>query len=344
MNMRRAAFVMVIAIGMSATFGFERAAAGRQQTSAPEQPRTNHAAGAYDAQRGRVVLIGGLGDPSGDDRDRVWTWNGTRWETAEMAGPPGRVNAGAAYDASRQRVIVSGGARKSASGSWEAVSDTWESDPKGWRRLADRSDFLPRDHHALVEDGHGVLMFGGISSDRSGPWLTDTWQLRDETWHRVATEGPIARARTALAFDSKRGQVVLFGGVSAPPPGQKGPQTFLNDTWIWNGDRWTLAATGGPARRYAHGMAFDERAGVVLLYGGAAAHSGAPLHDMWQWDGSTWTEIPLSGATPGDRYQPVMVYDKARDRTVLYGGIANASDTWEWDGQRWRLAGSRSRR
>ncbi len=45
---------------------------------------------------------------------------------------------------------------------------------------------------------------------------------------------------------------------------------------------------------------------------------------------------PLTGPTPGHRYQPVMVYDRARARTVLYGGIGGPSDTWEWDGQRWR--------
>ena len=87
-------------------------------------------------------------------------------------------------------------------------------------------------------------------------------------------------------------------------------------------------------------MVFDERAGVVLLYSGAAAHRNAPLSDMWQWDGRRWTEIQLTGPTPGHRYQPVMVYDRARDRTVLCGGIGGPSDTWEWDGQRWRQAGS----
>jgi hypothetical protein len=79
-----------------------------------------------------------------------------------------------------------------------------------------------------------------------------------------------------------------------------------------------------------------ERAGVVLLYGGAAAHRNAPLSDMWQWDGSRWTEIPVTGPTPGHRYQPVMVYDRARERTILYGGIGGPGDTWEWDGRRWR--------
>ena len=31
-----------------------------------------------------------------------------------------------------------------------------------------------------------------------------------------------------------------------------------------------------------------------------------------------------------------MVYDRARDKTGLYGGIGGLGDTWEWDGQRWR--------
>lgn len=178
-------------------------------------------------------------------------------------------------------------------------------------------------------------MFGGIPADRSGPWPTDTWRLQDDGWMRVATEGPPGRGRAALAYDRNRGQVILFGGVSAPAaPNQQ--QTFFDDTWIWDGERWRKAAEGGPRGRYAHGMVFDQRAGVVLLYGGAAAHRDAPLSDMWQWDGSRWTDIPLSGPTPGYRYQPVMVYDRARERTVLYGGIGGPGTTWEWDGPQWR--------
>jgi hypothetical protein len=180
-------------------------------------------------------------------------------------------------------------------------------------------------------------MFGGIPADRSGPWPTDTWMLQDDRWTRVATDGPPGRGRTALAYDARRRLVVLFGGVSAAPaPNQ--PQAFLGDTWTWDGRRWQKLSDAGPPGRYAHGMVFDERAGVVLLYGGAAAHRNAPLSDMWQWDGSTWTEIRLDGPTPGHRYQPVMVYDRARARTVLYGGIGGARDTWEWDGRRWRQA------
>jgi hypothetical protein len=302
--------------------------------TAAEGPRTDHSLGFYDLRRRRVVLVGGAGDPKHGDRDTVWSWSGTRWELVTDAGPPGRVNAGAAYDARREKAVVAGGSRKAVDGAtWEVVADAWEGDRNGWRQIADIS---ARDHQSLVEnDRGGVLMFGGIPADRSGLWPTDTWELQSGTWKRIATEGPPGRGRSALAYDSRRRQVVLFGGASAPP-GPNQPQTFFNDTWIWNGERWRLAAEGGPRGRYAHGMVFDERAGVVLLYSGAAAHRDAPLSDMWRWDGERWTEIPLTGPTPGHRYQPVMVYDRARDRTVLYGGIGGPSDTWEWDGQRWR--------
>jgi hypothetical protein len=298
-------------------------------------PKTDHAVGVYDPRLKRVVLIGGPGDPAAGQRDRIWSWSGSQWEPVGDDGPPGRVNAAAAYDAARDRLVVAGGSRKSApDGGWQVVGDSWERDARGWRAIA---DLTPRDHHAMVPDGHGgLLLYGGIPATRSDPWPTDTWRLRDRAWQRVATDGPGGRGRTALAYDSRRRQVVLFGGVGAP--GADGSQAFLNDTWTWDGTRWAKAASDGPRGRYAHAMVFDEKAGVVLLYGGAAAHRNAPLSDMWRWDGTRWTEIALAGPTPGHRYQPVMVYDRARDRTVLYGGIGGRTDTWEWDGRSWRAA------
>ncbi len=313
------------------------------QTASSDRPavaagiRTDHAVGFYDASRRRVVIVGGAGDPKDGERDRVWSWSGHGWDVEADAGPPGRVNAGAAYAARLGKAVVAAGSRKTADGAWAVVGDTWLGDRGGWRRIG---DIAPRDHQSLVVDGRGrVLLFGGIPADRSGPWPSDTWALDGEAWVRVATEGPPGRGRTAMAYDGRRKQVVLFGGVSAPP-GPNQPQTFFDDTWTWDGARWHQTAAKGPRGRYAHGMVFDEQAGVVLLYGGAAAHRNAPLSDMWRWDGAAWTEIPLTGPTPGHRYQPVMVYDAARSRTILHGGIGGASDTWEWDGVRWRQIAS----
>ena len=94
-------------------------------------------------------------------------------------------------------------------------------------------------------------------------------------------------------------------------------------------------------------MAFDSRAGVVILYSGSTGGpDGKQFEDMWQWDGVHWTEIRMTGATPGYRNVAAMAYDAARDKTVLYGGYGCErgtegckvlDDTWEWDGKRWRL-------
>jgi hypothetical protein len=310
---------------------------GRGSRATPG-PGALRAVGFYDPTLRRVVLVGGAGQPRSLGRDGVWSWTGTRWEPMTDSGPTARSNASAAYDARRRVAVVAGGTGRSANDStFEVIGDTWEGSPTGWRRIAG-ADIEPRDHQSMVYDEgrDAVLMFGGILGDRSAPWPTDTWELRQEGWVRIATEGPAGRGRTALAYDNARRQIVLFGGVGAPPaPGQ--PQPFFNDTWVWERDGWRMVAEDGPPARYAHGMAFDERAGVVLLYSGSAAHRDAPLTDMWQWDGTRWTEIRPSGPTPGHRYQPVMVYDRARGKTVLYGGLEGSKDdTWEWDGRQWR--------
>jgi hypothetical protein len=178
-------------------------------------------------------------------------------------------------------------------------------------------------------------MFGGATFGSPAPWPTDTWERQTAGWTRIATDGPMGRARTAMAFDKRRGHVVLFGGVGASPAAGE-PQPFYGDTWVFERGAWRRVSENGPRARYAHAMVFDERAGVVLLYGGAAAHRNAPLTDMWKWDGVRWTEIVLSGPTPGFRYQPMMVYDSKRGRTVLYGGLQGTDDdTWEWDGTQW---------
>ena len=299
-------------------------------------PGADYSMAYYDAGLGRVVLLGGLRSAKGDDRDRVWSWSGSRWELVTDSGPRNRVNSSAAYDERRRTAVVAGGSRRRAGDSaWIVVADTWEGGVAGWQQRPG-PDLVPRDHNALVYDPSrgAVVMYGGIPETRSAPWPNDTWELTAGGWTQVATDGPAGRGRTAMAADTKRGQLVLFGGVGAPDATNNQP--FFGDTWVWQSGRWQRAADSGPRGRYAHAMVFDERAGVVLLYGGAAAHRNAPLTDMWQWDGARWTEIRLTGPTPGYRYQPVMVYDRARGKTVLYGGVSGGrDDTWEWDGARW---------
>src|SRR5215472_2396562 len=153
-------------------------------------------------------------------------------------------------------------------------------------------------------------------------------------WTQRSNFGPSPRASHAVAYDSRRGRVVLFGG----NPNQ--PATFFGDTWEWDGSYWTQMEDIGPAPRSGHAVAYDSSRQVTLLFGGAVA--GANKNDTWQWDGEVWTQLADSGPSP--RFSHAMAFDPVRNTTVLFGGISSVNpegvpsvlqDTWEFDGNVW---------
>lgn len=142
----------------------------------------------------------------------------------------------------------------------------------------------------------------------------------------IAVGGGPPRADHAMAYDSRRGVTVLFGGDAV---GVK-----LRDTWEWDGREWSLATMNGPEPRSGHGMAFDESRGVTVLFGGEGESS--LFGDTWEWDGQTWTRILASGGPPPCPDQS-MVYDSDRRRSVLHQGGLGYMKLWEWDGEHWLL-------
>jgi hypothetical protein len=86
-----------------------------------------------------------------------------------------------------------------------------------------------------------------------------------------------------MAYDSARGQVVLFGGDAGG--------TFLGDTWTWDGTDWMQQAPAhSPLPRVGTGMAYDAVAAQMVLFGGD--YIGTYLGDTWTWDGTDWTQHP----------------------------------------------------
>ena len=105
----------------------------------------------------------------------------------------------------------------------------------------------------------------------------------DPVWTLSSTS---ERLGHALAYDSKRGVTVLFGGWSdnrlVHPPA----------TWEWDGQTWTLRATSGPSARVSHTMAYDSARGVTVLFGGGDANG---------FNGETGiSEKTSSSVCPGD--------------------------------------------
>ena len=155
-------------------------------------------------------------------------------------------------------------------------------------------------------------------------------------WSQKEDVGPSQRREHAMIYDSNNKRVLLFGGTTGPfnnlqPSG---------DTWQWDGAGWEQVADTGPSPRFGHTMAYDSARQKTVLFGGTGSLLSASIwfKDTWEWDGSEWTQVADTG--PLARQNHAMVYDSARQKTVLFGGFTaqgpmSFNDTWEWDGSEW---------
>jgi hypothetical protein len=77
-----------------------------------------------------------------------------------------------------------------------------------------------------------AIVFGG--SDASATF-GDLWAWSGAAWSKLAdasSNGPEPRDMGYIAYDKRRDRIVLFGG-------RKGWPIDLDDTWEWDGERWS---------------------------------------------------------------------------------------------------------
>jgi hypothetical protein len=154
-------------------------------------------------------------------------------------------------------------------------------------------------------------------------------------WKKVANEGPPGRNRHAMAYDSARERVVMFGGLDESTGAR------LGDTWEWDGERWQLAAVTGPSPRAHTSLAYDTTLRHVLLFGGVGtpADPNGVNNDTWQWDGVAWQDVSGSNKRPAARNGMGMAYDTLHRKMVMHGGGVpfgrRFGDTWTRDATDW---------
>ena len=173
----------------------------------------------------------------------------------------------------------------------------------------------PRSRHGLVYDKKAriVVLYGGIIWKKPVSLCSDTWELRLRQWTRVnSSDAPPARHRAAMTYVDHTRQSLLFGGQG--PTGR-----MLGDTWTYSAGRWQQVATGAasPSPRCGHSMAYDEQAGVVVLFGGIQP-GDKPLGDTWIFDGNSWKIVGGSG--PSARRYAAFAFDPILKGCVLHGG------------------------
>lgn len=165
------------------------------------------------------------------------------------------------------------------------------------------------------------------------PWVKDVFVRKSLPTLSV-------RNAHALSYDENLGKTILFGGADA--------KRVLNDTWIFDGEKWSLVSTAeSPSPRAFPAMTYDSARKKTLLFGGNRVLFGKDdndyefFNDFWEFDGRTWTKLIVP--TPEGRAEASFVFDRQRQKAVLFGGyrIENGimkplSDTWEWDGKSWK--------
>jgi hypothetical protein len=321
-----------------------------QQLAVRPAPR-RRAGIAFDRQRNRVVMVGGLQGQT--ERNDTWEWNGFQWLSFASGPMTGRAGT-LVFDPAIARCLLLGGVRANGA----ARTDVWWWNGGTWSQTGTVPAEVAGD---LVAYDDGVE---GIAVQRSHG---TRWQMRFGQFVRIEVPPDPPAVGATIAYHATRGEVVFVDntiggetwvwnatwqrrGVNLPgrrpgtamaPIGNHvllfGGQTGLattDESWLWDGVAWTLTSPAvRPPGRRDHALA--SRGNQVVLFGGSAA-GGVRLGDTWTFDGATWTQRAPT-TSPSARTGHGMAHDAARNRTVLFGGNDGQprSDTWEWNGSLW---------
>ncbi len=225
---------------------------------------------------------------------------GPQWVQRRTNGPPARAEHALAYDSMRRVTTLFGGNVLDASSDTPSeANDLWEWDGNRW------TERLPLDRQTgWLPDGRG-----GFKPQN--------------------TVRPVARRQHAMAYDARRGRLVLFGGVTYDPLRF---QVFLNDTWEWDGLNWHYRTSDGPAPRSNPAMTYDSSRGVIVMTGGFVS-GGAPDPTpgaVWEWNGNGWQSYIATNG-PSINYSQVyggLAYDTFH-KLALFGSLGRPWRTFQ---------------
>ena len=288
---------------------------------------------AYDAGRNKVVAYYYYQymweyDPT------TPTWTAVTTPTKTDNDTPSYEFGTFLYDPSRSKIVVYGGEYGTSRDIYEysGVDGTWAN------RSVPVSGPIQRTSPQIAYDNMSgkLYLFGGYSSS-DALYKQDTWQWSgtDATWTNLtnANAKPTGRELGGMVYDSKRDQLLLFGGVG---------QTYYNDIWSWspttrNWTQVTISGTTMPAvTSSALSMFYDPARDKVLVYINYAT--------IWQFDPATsaWVQRAVTANAPTaltQRGNAEVTFDSDRGKILLIGGYGYVaavgdvydSDVWEWD-------------
>jgi len=297
-------------------------------TPAALPPCVNESAMTYEANRGAMLLTGGVCTTS-PVTDETWEWDGTTWTKIDTHGTEGeRVFAHVlAFDVSRNDAVEYGGTV--AFGLPRSTTMLYGSTI--WLPIdAGGGTPSPRSLFAFTTDpvNNVIWLLGGTTDDL---FLEDLWRYQNGQWTLIKADNAPASCITPNGvYDTDRHRSVFVCSSS--------------DVYEWDGKTWahtniTDTKKKPPVRRFS-AMVYDQTLKKTVLYGGF--EDPAYNDQTWTWDGTAWTQQKNNPAP--SRSLASMWYDPILKKTILYGGIGRLTtldritryaDMWSFDGAGW---------
>jgi hypothetical protein len=263
---------------------------------------------AYDSDRARIVLFGGLYTIAD-----TWEWDGAEWlPVPTVTAPLPRLFGAMAYDRVRRKTLLFGGATDFSYLTLRLLDDTWEWDGSSWTQLAPKTKPTPRMTSVMAYDeAEGkIILFGGCTAGLPyqaiyvcSEAVNDTWEWDGSDWREVhPLVSPPALAFPSMTYDSAQKQLVLvqegfarsdvwtYRGQDSPIDGGGGdgsPADSGVDSPIGEGstdggvDDASVSDVGGPRPGADAGLEVGNDTGLTAD-ANVAADSGAPQPDSVQ--------------------------------------------------------------
>jgi len=247
----------------------------------------------YDVESDRVILFGTTRGHSPFVETWAYDFNTNTWTKMVATGPSTHLGSNMAYDIESDRIILFGGYNHYRD---EMYQDTWTYDFNSdtWTWMKPVTSPPGQNFHSMTYNikVNRVILWGGDTEvDMARPpkdpsvWAYD---FNANTWEQKKTsDGPSARAFSAIAYDTASDQIILYGGYTIGS----------HEMWAYDLSKnaWQkLDSSINPGDLSRHAFSYIPDTDRFILFGGQLGSTHYNYtQSTWVYDfnTNTWTDV-----------------------------------------------------